>query len=83
MQTFTVQITNDNAVKVLHELEAKHHITIIAKSNPDSPALPGKPLSPQQLKELVLSREQGRSMSLKQARAKWNKMRKEIFRTAK
>jgi hypothetical protein len=83
MQTFTVQITNDNAVKALQELQAKHYIKIISKTNLDSPALPGKPLSPQQLKELVLSREQGPSMSLKEARAKWNKRMKQILKHAK
>ena len=83
MQTFTVEITNDNAVKVLQELQKRHYINIITKSDLDSPALPGKPLSPQQLKKLVLSRSQGRSMSLKEAKAKWTRKRNQLMKLAK
>ena len=83
MQTFTVEITNDNAVKALLELQKKRYIKIISTADPESPALPGKPLSPQQLKELVLSRENGKGMSLEEARAKWNKRREEILKLVK
>ena len=83
MQTFTVEITNDNAVKALQELQEKHYINIIATTDIDSPVFPGKPLSPQQFKKLVVSRENGPGMSLKEAKAKWTRKGKELLKLAK
>src|SRR5258706_420036 len=44
MQTLTVQVTNQNALKALHTLEEKHFIKIIDDSDLHSAALPGNPL---------------------------------------
>jgi hypothetical protein len=83
MQTFTVEITNNNALKVLQELQEKHFINIVAQVDIDSPAFPGKPLTSEQFKELILSRENGPSMSLKEAKARWAKKKKQLLKSAK
>ncbi len=38
MQTLTVEITNDNAIKMLQDLEEKHYIKIISGHDLDSAA---------------------------------------------
>lgn len=83
MQTVTVEITNDNALKVLQELQEKHFIKILAKPDSNSLALPGKPLSVEEFKEWILSRENGPSMSLKEAKSQWAKQRKQLQKLVK
>ena len=73
MQTLTVEITNDNALKVLQDLQERHFINILAKPNLNSSIFPGKPLTTEEFREYILTRENGSSMSLKEANAKWAK----------
>jgi hypothetical protein len=83
MQTLTVEITNNNALKVLQKLQEKHFINIVAQIDIDSPVFPGEPLTSKQFKELILSRENGPSMSLKEAEARWAKKKKQLLKSAK
>lgn len=83
MQTVTVELTNKDALKVLEDLQDKHFINIIAKPDFNSLVFPGKPLTAQELKEWVESRENGPSMSLKEAKAKWEKKEKKLLKLAK
>lgn len=76
MQILTVEITNKSALKVLQDLQEKHFINIIAQVDIDSPVFPGEPLTSAQFKELILSRENGPGMSLKEAKAGWAKKKK-------
>jgi hypothetical protein len=82
MQTLTVEITNNNALKVLQELQEKHFINIVAQVDIDSPVFPGKPLTSEQFKQLILSRENGPSMSLNEAKARWAKKKKQLLKSA-
>jgi hypothetical protein len=83
MQTLTVEITNDNALKVLQDLQERHFISILAKPNLNSPVFPGEPLTTEEFREYILSRENGASMSLKEANAKWAKKRKQLLKPAR
>jgi len=83
MQTLTVEITDDNALKVLQNLQERHFINILAKSDLNSLVFPGKPLTTEEFKELILSREKGSSISLKEANAKWAKKRKQLLKAAR
>ena len=83
MQTVTLEITNEDALKVLQDLQEKHLINIIAEPDFTSLVYPGKPLSIQEFKEWVESRENGQSMSLKEAKVKWAKKKKELLKLVK
>lgn len=83
MQTLTVEVTNNEALKVLQNLQEKHFINILAKTDSDSPALPGNPYTAKEFRELILSRENGPSISLKEAKAQWAKKRKQLLKAAK
>ncbi len=83
MQTLTLQITDDNALKVLQDLQDKHFINIIAKPDFNSLVFPGKPLTTEEFKDWIESRENGPSMSLKDAKAKWAKKKNQLTKLAK
>lgn len=83
MKTLTVEITNDDALKVLQDLQEKHFINIIAKPDLNSPVFPGEPLTTEEFKEFILRRESGSSMSLNEAKTKWAKKKKQLLKLAK
>lgn len=76
MQTLTVQLTNQNALKALHSLEEKHFIRIV--KDIDSPSLPGSPISLRAFKEWVTNAESNDTLSLNEARQKWTGKRKQL-----
>jgi len=78
MQTVTVEINNANALKTLEALANKHFISIIDKTDFDSPALPGKPLSITQFKKWISDAENAPSVSLNEAKAIWAKRQKQL-----
>ena len=83
MQTLTLQITDDNALKVLQDLQDKYFINIIAKPDFNSLVFPGKPLTRQEFKDWIESRENGPSRNLKDAKAKWAKKKSQLTKLAK
>ena len=83
MQTLTLEITNDIALKVLQDLQEKHFINIISKPNFNSLVFPGKPLTTEEFKDWIESRENGPSISLKDAKAKWAKKKSQLTKFAK
>lgn len=83
MQTITLEITNDNAIKVLQELQDKHFINIVAKSDLTSPVFPGKPLTPQEFEAWVRNRENGPAMTLKEAKIKWARKKSQLLKHVK
>src|SRR4051794_10857893 len=83
MQTVTVEITNENALRVLQQLQEKHFINIIAKPDISSPVFPGTPLSEQEFQNWISSRENNSSVSLKEAKGKWAKQRKQLLKSVK
>jgi hypothetical protein len=80
MQTVTVQINNNNALKSLEALADKHFVTIIDKTDIDSPALPGKPLSMSEFKSWISRSEKADTVSLSEARSRWVSKRKQLLK---
>ena len=78
MQTFTVQVTDDNGLKDLHALEQKHIIRIVDEAEIDFPSLPGEPLSVKAFKIWITDAENISTVDLKQAKAKWTSKRKQL-----
>lgn len=69
MQTITVEITNQEVLKALEDLQEKDLIKILGKSDSVSCALPGEPLSEQEFRDWVMSRENGPTVSFQEAKA--------------
>jgi len=82
MKTLTVEITNDDALKVLQDLQEKHFINIITKPDLNSLVFPGEPLTTEEFKDFIISRETGSSMSLNEAKIKWAKKKKQLLKLA-
>ena len=78
MQTFTISINNNNALKTLRELEQKRFISIVENDDTDSPALPGKRLSLDQFRKWVADAEQTSTVSLEDAKLIWLGKRKRL-----
>ena len=74
MQTFTVQVTDDNGLKALHALEQKHIIRIVDEAEIDFPSLPGKPLSVKAFKIWISDAENISTVDLKQAKKNGREM---------
>ena len=83
MQTLTVEITNNHALKVLQNLQEKHFIKIRATHDLNSLVLPGEPFTNEGFRNFILSREDGSNMSLKEAKTKWAKKKKQLLKPAK
>ena len=77
MQTITVQIKNNYALKALRDLETKHFISIIEHSDIDSPSLPGASLSLNEFKSWINDAEQTSTVSLTEVKEKWAGKRKQ------
>ena len=83
MKTLTVEITNDDALKVLQDLQEKHFINIITKPDLNSPVFPGEPLTSEEFKDFIINRESGSSRSLNEAKIKWAEKKKQLLKRTK
>ena len=83
MQTLTVEITNDDALKVLQNLQENNLIRIRATHDLNSHIFPGKPFSTEEFKKFISNREHGSNMTLKEAKTKWLKKKKQLLKSAK
>jgi hypothetical protein len=72
MQTLTLEVTNQAALKTLYNLEEKQFIRILEDTDRDSPALPGKSFTLQNFKNWISAAEASTSVSLKKAKQKWS-----------
>jgi hypothetical protein len=78
MQTLTVQLTNDSALKALHALEDKHFIKIVKSPGFASPSLPGKEMDLQAFEAWISNAENAPGFSLKEAKSKWTLKKKQL-----
>jgi len=83
MQTLTIQITDNNALKAIHALEDKHFIRIVEHNEFDSPALPGASLTVTAFKNWINNAETAPTLDLKDAKAKWAQKRKQLQKRTK
>ena len=73
MQTLTVEITNNDALKVLQSLQEKRLIKIFTRPKVDSIVFTGKALSAEEFKEMIDIAEQCETISLKEAKVSWER----------
>ncbi len=67
----------------IYQLQEKHFINMIEKSASNSLVLPGKLLSTKEFRDWIKSRENGPSMSLKDAMSKWAKKKNQLLKLTK
>ena len=83
MQTVTVEITNKEALKVLHDLQEKRLIKIRATNEINPLAIPGEPLTDEEFKNFILNREHGAELNFDEAKTKWAKKKKQVLKSGK
>jgi hypothetical protein len=81
MHTITIEITDNSAMKTIQSLENKHFIRVI--ENTDFASLPGKPLSMDEFRHWINAAEQTPSVSLNQAKEKWQQKRNQLLKLLK
>ena len=73
-----MEITDNNALKVLKNLQKKNFIKILSKPDPNSFVFPGEPLSAEEFDNMIAQAENSGTMSLKKAKALWANQRKAL-----
>ena len=83
MQTLTVQITNNSALKALHALEEKQYIKIVKSPGLASPALPGKAMDLPAFEAWISDAENTPTVTLKEAKSRWASRKKKLQKISK
>jgi hypothetical protein len=77
MQTILIELKNNKAFEELHNLEEKNFIRIV-KDDFSSYSLPGKPISEDEFRAWVESAENSTTMSLDEAKQRWDIRKKKL-----
>ncbi len=78
MQTVTIELTDNNSLKALQDLEQKHLIGIVKEPDLNSYALPGEPMSEQDFKKWVEYTEDSPTVSITEAKQRWATQKKKL-----
>ncbi len=78
MRTLTVEVKNNNALRLLHDLELNKVIRIVNEPETSSYALPGDPVSINDFKKWIDAAEHSPIISLSDAKNKWEQKKKQL-----
>jgi poly(3-hydroxyalkanoate) synthetase len=78
MQTLKVELTSDNSLKALQELECQHLIRIVTEPDPNSYSLPGHPVSDEEFRKWIEQSENSPEISLTEAKKQWIEQKKKL-----
>jgi len=78
MQTITIELTGNNSLKALQDLEHKHLIRILQEPDLSSYSLSGEPISNEDFRKWVEYAENSPTVSLNEARQRWTKQKKSL-----
>jgi hypothetical protein len=78
MQTLTIELTDNNSLKALKDLEHKNLIRIIKQPDLNSYSLPGEPISVEDFKNWVEYAENSPTVSLTEAKQRWAEQKKKL-----
>ncbi len=78
MQTLTIELTGINSLKAIKDLEHKNLIRIVNDIDFSSYALPGDPISEDDFKKWIEYAENSPTVSITEAKQKWDKQKKEL-----
>lgn len=71
MQTLTVQLTDNNSLKALQDLEDKRLIRIVKKPDLNSYALQGEAISEEDFRKWIEYTEDSPTVSITEAKQRW------------
>lgn len=71
MQKITIELTNNNSLEALRDLEHKHLIRIVKDSDLNVYALPGEPISEEDCKKWLEYTEDSPTVCLAEAKQRW------------
>ncbi len=78
MQTITIELTDNNSLKALRELENKHLIRIVKEPDLNSYAFPGEPIAEDDFRKWVEYAEDSPTVSLSEAKQRWAIQKKKL-----
>lgn len=78
MQTITIELTDNNSLKALKELEHKRLIRIVNEPDIDFFALPGEPVSEEDFRKWIEYAENTPTVSLSEAKQRWATQKKKL-----
>ncbi len=78
MQTLTIELTGNNALKALQDLEQKDLIRILKEPEINSYSLPGEPISDEDFRKWVKYAENSPTLSLNEAKQRWANQKKKL-----
>ena len=78
MQTLTIELTGNNALKALQDLEQKDLIRILKEPEINSYFLPGEPISDEDFRKWVEYAENSPTASLTEAKKRWADQKKKL-----
>ncbi len=78
MQTVTIELTDNNSLKALQELEQKHMIRIVNEPDVNSFSLPGEPVSVKDFRKWIEYAENTPTVSLSEAKQRWATQKKKL-----
>ncbi len=78
MQTITIELTNNNSLKALQDLEHKQLIRIIKEPDLNAYALPGEAISEEDFKKWVEYVEDSPTVGITEAKQRWAAQKKKL-----
>lgn len=78
MQTITIELTGSSSMSALKDLEHKHLIRILIEPDLNSYSLSGEPISNEDFRKWVEFAEISSTVSLNEARLRWEEQRKKL-----
>lgn len=78
MQTLTIELTANNSLQALRDLEQKRLIKIIDKTDLNSYTFPGEAINKEDFKKWVEYAENSPTVSLTEAKLRWAAQKKKL-----
>jgi hypothetical protein len=78
MQTLTIELTGNNSLKALQDLEHKQLIRIVQEPGLNSYSLPGEPVSDEDFRKWVEYAENSPTVTLTRAKQRWAEQKKKL-----
>lgn len=78
MHTITIELTGNNSLKALQDLEHKQLIRILKEPDLNSYSLPGGPICNEDFRKWVEYAENSSTVSLNEAKLRWAEQKKKL-----
>lgn len=78
MQTLKIELTKEQSLKALKDLERQHLIRIVNEPDPTYGALPGDPFSTEDFRKLIVQSENAPLVNLTDAKRQWTERKKNL-----